>query len=89
MSKQDEEHPVAREPEHGSTVVYRHDVRNEQERHRIAVVVGPVLSEPVSGQLWVGVQLPRPHGSNPIDLIAVASIIGIERPDVGEPRDAA
>ncbi|MBB4908603.1 hypothetical protein [Actinophytocola algeriensis] len=74
--------PAAHEPEHGSMVVYRVAASDrDPERRRMAVVVGPVLAEPVSGQLWVGVRLPQHEDAGPVDFIATGSIIEVQPPD--------
>ena len=83
------ESPAAQAPEHGSMVVYRHEMRDDHHRYRMAVAVGPVLTDPAVGGLWVGVRLPRHDGDHPVDLIHVASIIDVQPPHADEPRTAA
>ena len=86
MPEPHRESPAVRAPEHGSTVVYRHEERGDEARYRLAVVVGPVVPEPATGNLWVGVRLPRPGRDNLTDLILVASIIDVQPPRTGETR---
>jgi len=77
---------MTHEPERGSLVIYRHDPENgQQERHRMAVVVGPVLPDSGSGRLWVGVRLPTHDDRDPVDLIDTRSIVEVQPPDRGEP----
>jgi hypothetical protein len=68
----------------GSLVVYEPRTAGDHEGYRIGVVVGPVVREPASGRLWVGVRLSR-HAipGAPLDLIDVASIV-----DASPPHDS-
>ena len=77
----DEQHEVARGPLHGSVVVYQHG-DDDQDRFRIGVVVGPVVPEPMTGDLWVGVRLSQ-HATtgSVLDFIDVASIVDTSPPD--------
>lgn len=78
----DEQSEVSRGPMRGSVVVYQHRRDDDQDRFRIAVVVGPVVPEPMTGDLWVGVRLSQhPTAGAAVDLVAVASIVDTSPPD--------
>jgi hypothetical protein len=63
-------------------VVYRRCPDDDQEPFRIGVVVGPVVAEPMTGDLWVGVRLSRHAvGGSAVDFIDVAAIIDTSPPE--------
>ena len=86
MTMPDEQSEVARGPLRGSVVVYRR-TDDDQDQFRIGVVVGPVVPEPMTGDLWVGVRLSQ-HATagSAVDFIDVASIVDMGLPDDGPTR---
>ncbi|MBE1472194.1 hypothetical protein [Actinophytocola algeriensis] len=82
----DEQYEVSRGPLRGSVVVYQHS-QDDQDRFRIGVVVGPVVPEPMTGDLWVGVRLSQ-HATagSAVDFIDVAAIVDTSPPDDGPSR---
>ncbi len=72
---------VSRAPVRGSVVVYQHS-QDDQDRFRIGVVVGPVVPDPMTGDLSVGVRLAR-HGTSgsAVDLVDVAAIVDASPPE--------
>ena len=81
MTTPDEQSEVTRGPLRGTVVVY-HRSQDDQGRFRIGVVVGPVVPEPMTGDLWVGVRLSQ-HvtAHSAVDFIDVAAIVDASPPD--------
>jgi hypothetical protein len=68
-------------PSPGSVVIYHSTPDRDHERYRIGTVIGPVVREPVSGALWVGVRLSRRAvAAARLDFIDVASIVHMSPP---------
>ncbi|MFI7673840.1 hypothetical protein [Actinophytocola sp. NPDC049390] len=82
VSTPDERSEGTREPLRGSVVVYQRSLDDDQERFRIGVVVGPVVPEPRTGNLWVGVRLSQHAPGGPgLDFIEVDSIVDTSPPE--------
>jgi hypothetical protein len=78
-----DDRPLPHTPSLGSVVVYRPERPDDDEEHRIGIVVGPLVPEPRSGKWWVGVRLSRAvTASADLDFIDVDSIV-----DTGEADD--
>jgi len=66
-------------PARGSLVVYVVGRRpNGQRRYRIADVTGPVVADPLSGRMWIGVALPDVPGS--VDIVDCETIRNVVPP---------
>jgi hypothetical protein len=67
-------------PEHGSLVTFL--VRDlDGERFRIGEVVGPLESDPVTGEVWVGVRTSHRALHHAVHLVATTSIVHVTPPD--------
>ena len=77
---------VSQAPLPGSVVVYQHS-QDDQDRFRIGVVVGPVVPDPMTGDLSVGVRLARQgEAGAAVDFIEVAAIVDASPPEDGLTR---
>lgn len=82
--------PEVSGPSFGSVVAYRHHQEETgQERFRMGVVVGPLVTDPMTTESWIGVRIPRATGDNLPDLIAVSTIVSARPPGAQSDKDKA
>ena len=74
-------------PARGSMVTFL--LRDERgERFRVGEVVGPLESDPLTGELWLGVRMSEGRRRHTVSLIPVATVLNVTPPG-GVERGAA
>ena len=74
-------------PAHGSMVTFL--LRDERgERFRVGEVVGPLETDPLTGELWVGIRMSEGRRRHTVSLIPVATVLNVTPPG-GVERGAA
>lgn len=69
-------------PTRGSKVTFL--LRDEHgERFRIGEVLGPVASDPITGERWVGIRMTDSQGKQTLSLIPLATILNVTPPERG------
>lgn len=69
-------------PTRGSKVTFL--LRDEHgERFRIGEVLGPVESDPITGERWVGIRMTDAKGEQTFSLIPMATILNVSPPERG------
>jgi hypothetical protein len=66
-------------PLRGSTVTFL--LRDEHgERFRVGEVVGPLETDPITGEKWVGIRMSEGRRRHTVSLIPVATVLNVTPP---------